>query len=73
MTVEKERYNLETYGTEYPFCGNCEHSGDNQHIRTFSNDMLEDYLSKSKKIDQTELPAYFYYYNVGILVYEPNY
>ena len=40
-------------------------------IRTFSNDMLEDYLSKSQKIDQTELPAY--YYNAGILIYEPNY
>jgi len=25
MTVEKERYNRETYGTEYPVCGNCEH------------------------------------------------
>ena len=42
-------------------------------IRTYSNDMLEDYLSKSQKIDQTELPAYHYYYNAGILVYEPNY
>lgn len=44
----------------------------NQHVTTFSNDMLEDYLSKSKKIDQTELPAYYYYYNPGILVYDPN-
>ena len=42
-------------------------------IRTFSDDMLEDYLSKSQKIDQTELPAYYYYYDEGILVYEPNY
>lgn len=25
MTVQQEKYNLETYGTKYPCCGNCEH------------------------------------------------
>lgn len=47
--------------------------GDNQHIRTFSNDMLEDYLSKSQKIDQTELPAYCLCCENDKLVYKPNY
>ena len=42
-------------------------------IRTFSDDMLEDYLSKSQKIEQTELPAYHLCYDNDKLVYKPNY
>lgn len=74
MTIEKQQKIEELCKTYYKVYSDTPKNeyGDNQHVTTFSNDMLEDYLSKSKKIDQTELPVYYYYYNTGILVYDPN-
>ena len=52
MSVEKEKYNLETYGTEYPVCGNCE------HIREIAGKLMCEQHKKFRDFDDVKCIAY---------------